>query len=369
MEKPSSNGTDLVESPSRLHWDFTHRCNLRCKYCHKKSIPLILYESANSALKEEVSIRLIRNVVKELADMNTKLDITGGEPFLNKNIYELIQLSVSHNLEFDVITKRCFSEREVSRLKEIGLRKITVSIDSPVTEKADFLVGKDNFLSDMLNSLKYLNRAGIEVRVMSLICNYTIKEFDEFIKLLDDLGVKAVLLQEFNPANFSFSKKYNHEVLQYEDILSLSDYNRRLIKDLVHDLPQRKVEVRDLIKAPGSLAEPNPCFIKQGSLFLRPDGKAMLCGQLQEFVVGDIKEQSIAEIWNSEMLQTLMNPPRSLFKGTDCHDCHAFEECNNMSRCYGQALVKHKRLFAPDSRLCSFYKEEKALVNQSDRSY
>lgn len=359
MEINSTSNEDSMKFPKSLQWDFTQRCTRSCIYCHKKYLPRILNNGNDSAMTEEISIQLIEKIVKEIATRNTLLDITGGEPFLNKHIWELLSLCVNEGVKFAVITKKTFSEKDVVRLKNIGVNKITVSIDSPIADKADFLVGDDGFFAGMLSSIKTLKEYGIQVNVKSLICNYTINDFSELIELLDDQGVETVVLQDFMPGSFSISTKYVENIRHYTDILSLSDDNRSSLKNLVNGLPNRRIRVINSIADPDKLWEPTPCPIKVDRLFLRPDGKVFICGLMHEFVVGNIKEQSIAEIWNSEAMQTLKNPPRSLFEGTNCYDCHAFEECNKLSRCYEQALINHGRMFAPDEvRLCKYFLED-----------
>jgi MoaA/NifB/PqqE/SkfB family radical SAM enzyme len=223
--KPASDKA-VCKAPKWLHWDFTHRCNMRCIYCHKKFLPSILNDSVECAESEELSVHKIRELVSEIAEHDTLLDVTGGEPFLNRHIWDLIETSVQEKVRFEIITKKTFSKSEVIKLYDLGCRKLTVSIDSPLPEKADFLVGRDGFFDRMTRSIRLLCNQGIQVFVKSLVCNYTIADFFELITLLDELGVSSVRLQEFNPASYSMTTKYLNEIMKYEDLLTLTDENR-----------------------------------------------------------------------------------------------------------------------------------------------
>ncbi len=343
--------------PKVLQLDITHRCNLRCIYCFKKFLPSVLQNDTTDGPGAEMSLELLERVVREIAPHGTILDITGGEPFLNERIWDLIPLCVDSGVRFEIVTKHCFSEAEAARLKDAGLEGITVSLDSPVSEKADRLVGKAGFFIEMTSGIGFLRKHGIAVKVKAVVCDYTADDVGDLLTLLKDLGASKVMLQEFSHSSFSLAnRKHDGEVLRNNALLSLGDQNRSSIKSLVKSTSFGGMEVIDHLNPDGMPTKPSPCPVLLGRMFLRPDGRVLFCGQIQELVVGDARDNSIFEIWNSEEMGTLMNPEKKLFEGTDCTACDKFQKCSSLGRCPGYALLRYKRLFAPDeNRLCRYF--------------
>lgn len=80
------------------------------------------------------------------------------------------------------------------------------------------------------------------------------------------------------------------------------------------------------------------CGILENRLFVLPDGKVTLCEQLYwhpQFILGDLKEQTLAEIWQSPRAKALFEMGQTQFReNSACTKCHIFEFCRkNHRRC------------------------------------
>ena len=73
------------------------------------------------------------------------------------------------------------------------------------------------------------------------------------------------------------------------------------------------------------------CGILENRLFVLPDGKVTLCEQLYwhpQFILGDLKEQTLAEIWQSPRAKALFEMGQTQFReNSACTKCHIFEFC------------------------------------------
>ena len=85
------------------------------------------------------------------------------------------------------------------------------------------------------------------------------------------------------------------------------------------------------------------------SLAISSDGRAFLCEQMRlidEFVVGDLRRQSIMDVWNSPALLDFIFPPRSKFEETICYECDEFEKCMwEQGRCYRDAYFSYGTVY------------------------
>ena len=122
---------DTLGRPLRdLRISVTDRCNFRCVYCMPKEIFGRGYQFLPKAdlLSYEELERLVRVFVGLGAD---KIRLTGGEPLTRREIETLIaKLAAIDDLDLTLTTNGSLLEEKAQALKDAGLRRITVSLDS-----------------------------------------------------------------------------------------------------------------------------------------------------------------------------------------------------------------------------------------------
>lgn len=74
-------------------------------------------------------------------------------------------------------------------------------------------------------------------------------------------------------------------------------------------------------------------------MFVLPDGEVTICEQLywnKHFLIGDLKKDSIEEVWNSANALYLANRKREDYsKQSACRECKIFEICKKeMNECF-----------------------------------
>jgi len=122
---------DTLNRPLRdLRISVTDRCNFRCVYCMPKEIfgPDYQYLRREQILTFEEIARLARIFVEHGV---RKIRLTGGEPLVRKDLHLLVQmLAEIPNLDLTLTTNGALLARQARALKEAGLRRVTVSLDS-----------------------------------------------------------------------------------------------------------------------------------------------------------------------------------------------------------------------------------------------
>jgi len=141
--------TDTLNRPLRdLRISVTDRCNFRCVYCMPKEIfgPDHQFLERSQILTFEEITRLARIFVGHGVK---KIRLTGGEPLVRKDLHLLIaMLSEISDLDITLTTNGSLLARQAQALKDAGLNRVSVSLDSldDVTFKAmndvDFPVQK-----------------------------------------------------------------------------------------------------------------------------------------------------------------------------------------------------------------------------------
>ena len=99
------------------------------------------------------------------------------------------------------------------------------------------------------------------------------------------------------------------------------------------------------------------CMANSTCLSILANGKCSVCEMLysgEEYLLGDVNQNSIREIWNSDKAMDLYNLKQSCIdKSSPCHSCETFSKCRNgygKRICYVDILKSGKSLSFPDPR-------------------
>ncbi len=159
-----NRAVDKLNRPLKdLRVSVTDRCNFRCTYCMPAEIFGEKYEflPKDEILTFEEITRLARLFVKFGVD---KIRITGGEPLLRHELETLVeQISRIDGISVVTLTTNgVLLPKMASSLKEAGLGRITVSLDSPDDEVFKELNGIGSSVEMVLDGIRAAEAAGFE---------------------------------------------------------------------------------------------------------------------------------------------------------------------------------------------------------------
>ncbi len=123
---------DAFERPLRdLRISVTDRCNFRCTYCMPKEVfgPDHQFLQRDELLGYEEIARLARIFVAHGVE---KIRLTGGEPLVRRNLDQLVGMlaGIEGLKDLTLTTNGSLLRAQAQRLKDAGLKRITVSLDS-----------------------------------------------------------------------------------------------------------------------------------------------------------------------------------------------------------------------------------------------
>jgi len=136
LEPPTGLITDTRNRPLRdLRISVTDRCNFRCVYCMPKEIfgKDFTFLGRAELLTFEEMTRLARIAVAHGVE---KIRLTGGEPLLRKGLEELVRMIAvlktpdGRDVDIALTTNGSALQVKAQSLKDAGLRRVTVSLDS-----------------------------------------------------------------------------------------------------------------------------------------------------------------------------------------------------------------------------------------------
>lgn len=137
--------------PYWIYISLSHKCTYNCRMCGVVKI-LKGYE-----LPKEVVKKAFDDIYRWHWDRVVVL--TGGEPFLRKDIFEVIDYSVKRRIKTEVISNGCLINEELaSKIISSGLRNIAISLDGAKKSTHDFIREKGSY-SKTLRAIKNLVNA------------------------------------------------------------------------------------------------------------------------------------------------------------------------------------------------------------------
>jgi cyclic pyranopterin phosphate synthase len=144
-----------------LRISVTDRCNFRCVYCMPKSVfdKDYAFLPRASLLSFEEITRLARLFA---AHGVTKIRLTGGEPLLRRNLEQLIeQLVRIPDMEVTLTTNGVLLPRKAAALRDAGLRRLTVSLDSLDDATFRLMNDMDVPVAEVLDGIEAARAAGL----------------------------------------------------------------------------------------------------------------------------------------------------------------------------------------------------------------
>jgi cyclic pyranopterin phosphate synthase len=136
---------------SNLRVSVTPECNLSCIYCHREG---------EKAPQQPLSTREIGDVLSTAAKFDIRsVKFTGGEPLLREDLADIVRL-VPDSMESSITTNGILLADYARELKEAGMSRVNISLDSLNPETYKKITGSDR-LSDVLSGIDAALEAGL----------------------------------------------------------------------------------------------------------------------------------------------------------------------------------------------------------------
>lgn len=163
--------TDKLDRPLRdLRISVIDRCNFRCTYCMPAEIfgPDYAFLPKTELLTKEEIIRLGRIFVELGVE---KFRITGGEPLMRKDIVEIIEglSNIDKTMDIGLTTNGVMLPRYAKKLKEAGLLRVNISLDTLDSELFGQINGRSIGVDPVLDGIFAAKEAGLGIKINMVV--------------------------------------------------------------------------------------------------------------------------------------------------------------------------------------------------------
>lgn len=283
--------------PSLISWNLTRKCNLKCPHC---------YLEAGRQAENELNTDECLALIDELTALGTEmLILTGGEPLMRKDIFEIARYASSQGLWVVMGTNGVLvTEQVAEKMLECGVKGVGISIDSLDPEKHKSFRGGRNAWEYAVRALDICRDRGLQVLVQTTVMEMNYQEIPRLLAFAKEKGAWSFNLyflvqtgrgQEMQP----LSAEQTHAML--EQLVDLQDiYRPMLVRSKC--APQFK----QIAYAKGRAGlESGGCMAGTQYGRITPDGTVTPCPYMT-VVAGNIRESRFTDIWqNSPVLQAL----------------------------------------------------------------
>ncbi len=184
-----------------LRISITPKCNLKCFYCHKEG-----HDTNNYNLMNPDEIGKI--VKTSLHYGIKKIKISGGEPLLRNDLPEIIEnIKDSRLKDISLTTNGILLEKYAEKLKDAGLNRVNVSLDTLNPEKYKKITYNGDIEKVKKGIEKALNVDLTPLKVNYLALSNTVDDLDDLMNYCRDIGAILQVI-EFMPLDEKLKKYY-----------------------------------------------------------------------------------------------------------------------------------------------------------------
>ena len=332
-------------------WTTTRRCNLACLHCYAAA--------ADRPFKGELSTDEARAFIADLGAFGVPvLLLSGGEPLLRPDLFELAAFAHEHGIRTTLSTNGTRITRDVAqRIKDVGFGYVGISLDG-IGASHDYFRGQHGAFEAALDGIRNCVAVGQRVGLRLTLTRHTVRDLDAIFELVEREQINRACFYHLVPsgrgrqiASDQLSPDETRDAVE-RIFARAQDFHRRgLNKELLtvdnhtdgallylavlRDAgPERAAEVLALLRRNGGNSSGSRLAHVDNLGNVHPD---QFWWRQQ---LGNVRARPFSEIWSDTdipMLGALRNR-RELLSGR-CGRCRFLDICNGNFRARAEALT------------------------------
>lgn len=292
-----------------VHFQLTRNCNLRCWFCGQWGRKGFF----SNASGEPMSFDNWKNVIDTLiayrkkSGVNPAVMLWGGEPLMYPGFDKISEYLRVNNFELGMVTNGVLIDRHTDTLKRC-FDKIYVSVDG--TEKVHDSIRGEGVFKKVCHNLKLLEGGSAEIVIMTVLSEAVLSELDILPETLLPLNPSQLLLQEMiymteeEIAAYAawFEKCFERkptEIYSWQ-MKPDSDFIARKA-DALKKVMSKKYPFEVKYMPHGEMTGQPYCRSPFNHAHVAWNGNVLYCTDFYDFNAGNVKNDSIINIFNNEL--------------------------------------------------------------------
>lgn len=186
-------------------WSILVDCNLECPHC--------IDDKTNA----EGSIELRRRIASILTESRLMgVDISGGEPLMLPDLYEVLDILALSSLAISVTTNGWLLSRHAARLAK-RVNAVRVSLDAPNESDHDAIRGQGSF-TRALSGIEAACEMSIPTQIQVVAMRRHAHLLPDFVQMAGDKGVSGITFLQLLP--FNGGENFRDDMLTDDELIS-----------------------------------------------------------------------------------------------------------------------------------------------------
>jgi heme b synthase len=308
-----SNKSLLPDTLRMVAWEVTRRCNLACVHCRASSLC--------GPYADELTTKQGQRLIDDIASFsNPVIILTGGEPLLRPDIYELAAYGDSKGLRMVLATNATLVTEQIARkMLDAGIKRVSVSIDGLDAARHDGFRGVPGAFDDALAGIEAMKKAGMEFQINTTITQANLAQIEGLLDLALRLGAAAHHLfllvptgrgkdladQEISPQDYEKTLAWFHEkslTCPIQLKATCAPHYHRIFRQ-----GKKAAPAPSTAQGHGHpfQAMTRGCMGGSSFCFVSHTGQVQPCGYL-ELDCGQLSQKNFSDIWkNSDIFRNL----------------------------------------------------------------
>lgn len=322
--------------PFSCVFEITSKCNLNCKHCY------ICQDKA-----KELTFDEIKNIFRQIKSCGClELTITGGEPLLREDIFDVIKYARDNDFAVSLFTNAVLIDKKIAKkLKNLSVYDIQISLYSASASIHERITGKSGSFERTMKGIDLLRRNGIKPIIKTTVMKDNFKEIINIKKLCKDMELEYIFDTMIFPKDDGNTaplklRLNNRELSNFFALINKND------KISSEQNPFRKFDT---------------CAAGRSIFAISPDGKIYPCIAFK-IEAGNINKERFKDIWqNSSVFNDIR--AMSIKDIPECASCDLNNEC---LRCPGLSHIEHGNFKTAPKELCRITKTKEEAKNEEN---
>lgn len=302
--------------PKLLMLSPTDYCNLNCKICWRRK------EDAKLA---QPSFEFLAKILKEAKEMKVEtIDLTGGgEPFVRKDIIQLMKLVKEYGMNGTITTNSTLIKKsEAEEIVKMEWDEIKFSLDGSSPEINDYIRGKGIFKKVLkcINMFQKIKKEKLSLRPSLRLCFTITKtnfiDIPNYIRLAKKLGISDI---SFSPLfEWESNREFWIEKSRKKELMKVLKKGLEVSRE-----EGIKTNLKAIIKfGVWEHAMPKFCFAPWYMLFINANREAMMCCTLASLYKNKLgRVRSLKEVWFGKKMERMRERMRKGLLFEECKRC------------------------------------------------
>lgn len=298
----------ILSRPAICTLEITSVCNNRCPGCSN------IY--ADARIPTVLSANTWATLLADFAPHATQLRLSGGEPFLHPEFFDILEIATSYDIPVTIFTNARW-QNPVTVVKKLSgwpnLAGLLISLHGGRAESHEAFTNVPGSFAETQANIRLSIDSGLDVTLSTVITHHNYIEINEIVALGQQIGVHRI----------SFARYLGKPLPEIES----TDNEMRLAVESIEALKKAGASVEyGIIPQCFFPNSSTGCLASVAYIAIDPWGNVRPCNH-SPTVIGSLHEHSMYDLWHSDK----MNAWRALMPA-ECTTCAAYSVCHGGCR-------------------------------------